>query len=219
MTFRYAEETHRSMHHPDLQGQSTSFIYLLGDRSTFNSTLPTKIKIVLYLKISLPMAKSKQGKTPAAANSDGFKIISDNRKARFLYEILDTYEAGIELLGTEVKSIRQGKVNLGDGYALVRDGEVWLLNVHVSPWETAGDFFNHDPRRSRKLLMRREEIRKLIGKVEEKGLTLVPLKMYFKRGWVKVSIGLGRGKNLHDKRESLKQKQDKRDVARELKNY
>jgi SsrA-binding protein len=219
MTFRYAGGTSRSVNHPDSQGQSTSFIYPLGDRSTFNSTLPTKIKIALYLKISLPMAKSTKGKTPSAATSDGFKIISDNRKARFLYEILDTYEAGIELLGTEVKSIRQGKVNLGDGYALVRDGEVWLLNVHVSPWETAGDFFNHDPRRSRKLLMRREEIRKLIGKVEEKGLTLVPLKMYFKRGWVKVSIGLGRGKNLHDKRESLKQKQDKRDVARELKNY
>lgn len=166
----------------------------------------------------VPMAKKKKKATPAPS-SDGYKVIGDNRKARFQYEILDTYEAGIELLGTEVKSIRQGKVNLGDGYALVRNGEVWLMNVHISPWETAGPFFNHEPRRTRKLLLRRDEIRKLIGKVEEKGLTLIPLKMYLKRGWVKATIGLGRGKNLHDKRESLKKKQEKRDIARELKNY
>jgi len=165
------------------------------------------------------MAKSKKSKAKPAPSGDGYKVIGDNRKARFQYEILDTYEAGIELLGTEVKSIRQGKVSLGDGYALVRDGEVWLMSVHISPWQAASEFFNHDPRRTRKLLMRREEIRKLIGKVEEKGLTLVPLKMYLKRGWVKVSIGLGRGKNLHDKRESLKKKQEKRDVARALKDY
>lgn len=150
-------------------------------------------------------------------SSNGYKILSDNRYARFQYEILETYEVGVELVGTEVKSIRAGKVNLRDGFALVRDHEVWLHNVHISPHTTASNFFNHDPRRTRKLLMKREEIRKLIGKVEQKGLTLVPLKMYLKRGWVKLTIGLGRGKKLHDKREDLKRRQDNRDMARALK--
>ncbi|MDC0835348.1 SsrA-binding protein [Leptolyngbya valderiana BDU 20041] len=155
----------------------------------------------------------------AKNNSNGYKVISDNRQARYRYEILDTYEAGIELKGTEVKSIRQGRVNLRDGYALIRNNEAWLFNVHISPYNTASQYFNHDPRRTRKLLLHRDEIRKLIGKVEEKGLTLVPLKMYLKNGWVKVLIGLGRGKKLHDKRESLKKKQEKREIARALKNY
>ncbi|MDJ0702430.1 MAG: SsrA-binding protein SmpB [Leptolyngbyaceae cyanobacterium MO_188.B28] len=155
----------------------------------------------------------------AADQSDGYKVVSDNRQARYLYEILETYEAGIELKGTEVKSIRQGKVNLRDGYALIRNEEVWLYNVHISPHETTNQVFNHDPRRTRKLLLHRQEIRKLIGKVEQKGLTLVPLKMYLKRGKVKVNIALGKGKKLHDKREDLKRKQTKRDVERALKNY
>ena len=155
----------------------------------------------------------------AADQNDGYKVVSDNRQARYLYEILETYEAGIELKGTEVKSIRQGKVNLRDGYALIRNEEVWLHNVHISPHETTNQVFNHDPRRTRKLLLHRQEIRKLIGKVEEKGLTLVPLKMYLKRGKVKVNIALGKGKKLHDKREALKRKQTKRDVERALKDY
>lgn len=148
---------------------------------------------------------------------DKIKIISDNRQARHLYEILETYEAGVQLVGTEVKSIRAGRVNLRDGYALIRNGEALLLNVHISPYEASGQYFNHDPRRTRKLLLNRREINKLIGQVEQKGLTLVPLKMYFKGSWVKVSIGLGRGKKLHDKRESLKQRQDKRDMERAMK--
>lgn len=152
-------------------------------------------------------------------SSKGYKVVSDNRQARFQYEILETYEAGIELLGTEVKSIREGRVNLRDGFALVRDGEVWLQNVHISPSKSASQFFNHDPRRTRKLLLHRDEIRKLIGKTEQKGLTLVPLKLYLKRGWVKVSLGLARGKKLHDKRETLKRKQINREVERALKNY
>jgi SsrA-binding protein len=147
----------------------------------------------------------------------GQKIIADNRQARFQYEILEAYEAGLVLEGTEVKSIRAGKVNLRDGFALVRNGEVWLHNVHISPHQQAGQFFNHDPLRTRKLLLHRDEIRKLIGKVEQKGLTLVPLKLYLKNGRVKVSLGLGRGKKLHDKRESLKQRQDQREIARALK--
>jgi SsrA-binding protein len=151
--------------------------------------------------------------------SESFKIVSDNRQARFLYEILETYEAGIELVGTEVKAIRAGKVNLRDGFALIRDGEAWLLNVHISPHQTTSQVFNHDPRRTRKLLLHRDEIRKLIGKVEQQGLTLVPLKMYLKRGWVKVDLALVRGKKLHDKREDLKRRQDQRDIERAVKNF
>jgi SsrA-binding protein len=149
----------------------------------------------------------------------GYKIVSDNRQARFKYEILETFEAGIELKGTEVKSIRAGKVNLRDGFALIRGGEVWLHNVHISPYESSGAYFNHDPLRNRKLLLHQGEIRKLFGQVEQKGLTLVPLRLYFKRGWVKVSVGLGKGKKLHDKRESLKRKEDQRDMARALKRF
>jgi SsrA-binding protein len=151
--------------------------------------------------------------------NDGYKVISDNRQARFLYEILETYEVGIQLTGTEVKSIRAGKVNLQDGYGLIRDGEVWLINVHISPYNASGQYFNHEPRRTRKLLLHRQEIRKLIGKVQQEGLTVVPLKMYLKRGWVKVIIALGKGKKLHDKRESLKRRQDQRDMQRAMKSY
>ncbi|MBJ7899665.1 MAG: SsrA-binding protein SmpB [Cyanobacteria bacterium RI_101] len=147
------------------------------------------------------------------------KILSDNRQARHLYEILETYEAGIELKGTEVKSLRAGKANLRDGYALIKNGEAWLLNVHISPYEASGQYFNHDPRRSRKLLLHNWEIRKLIGQVEQKGLTLVPLKLYMKGSWVKVTLGLGRGKKLHDKRETLKRRQDERDMSRAMKQY
>lgn len=149
--------------------------------------------------------------------NESFKVVADNRQARFRYEILETYEAGIELKGTEVKSIRESKVNLRDGYALIRSGEAWLLNVHVSPYERSSDYFNHDPRRTRRLLLHKQEIRKLIGKVEQEGLTLIPLKMYLKRGLVKLSIALCKGKKIHDKREALKERQDKREMARAMK--
>ena len=154
-----------------------------------------------------------------ANEKERIKIISDNRQARFLYEILETYEVGIELKGTEVKSVRAGKVNLRDGFATLRDGEVWLMNVHISPYDKSSQFFNHEPRRNRRLLMHNWEIRKLIGQVEQKGLTLVPLKMYLKGSWVKVSLGLGKGKKLHDKRETLKRRQDDRDMSRAMKRY
>ncbi|OLP19468.1 SsrA-binding protein [Leptolyngbya sp. 'hensonii'] len=150
---------------------------------------------------------------------EGFKVVADNRQVRFQYEVLETYEAGLTLAGTEVKSIRAGKVNLRDGFALIRDGEAWLLNVHISPHNTTGQYFNHDPRRTRKLLLNRMEIRKLIGRVEQQGLTLVPLKMYLKRGWIKVEIALVRGKKLHDKREDIKKRDDKRQMERAMKNY
>ncbi|ADI63243.1 SsrA-binding protein SmpB [Trichormus azollae] len=151
--------------------------------------------------------------------NEGFKVITDNRQARYLYEILETYEVGIQLTGTEVKSIRAGKVNLKDGYGLIRNGEAWLINAHISPYTSSGQYFNHEPRRTRKLLLHRQEIRKLIGKVEQQGLTLVPLKMYLQGGWVKLSIGLGKGKKVHDKREDIKRRQDQRDIQRAMKSY
>ena len=152
-----------------------------------------------------------------AEKQSGFKVISNNKKAYFLYEIIETYEAGIQLTGTEVKSLREGRVNLRDGFAQIRNGEAWLLNVHISPYQASGAYFNHEPRRTRKLLLNRREISKLTGSIEQKGLTLVPLKMYFKGNWVKISIGLGRGKKIHDKRETIKRRQDQRDMARAMK--
>ncbi len=165
------------------------------------------------------LAKDKCYPRRDMGNQEKIKIISDNRQARYLYEILETYEAGIQLTGTEVKSIRAGRVNLRDGYALIRNGEAWLLNVHISPYQGSGQYFNHEPRRTRKLLLHRKQINKLIGQVEQKGLTLVPLKMYFKDSWVKVSVGLAKGKKLHDKRETLKRRQDQREMARAMKRY
>lgn len=147
------------------------------------------------------------------------KLISDNRQARYLYEILDTIEAGIQLTGTEIKSIRAGKINLRDGYGLIRNGEAWLINVHISTYEGSGAYFNHEPRRSRKLLLHRKEINKLIGQLEQKGLTLVPLKAYFKNSLVKISLGLGKGKKLHDKRETIKRRDDQREMSRAMKRY
>lgn len=149
--------------------------------------------------------------------STGYKIIADNRQARFQYEILETYEAGVVLAGTEVKSVRAGKVNLRDGFALIRNGEAQLLNVHISPHHTTSEIFNHDPRRTRKLLLHKDEIRKLTGKVEQQGLTLVPLRMYLKRGWIKVDVALAKGKKLHDKRETSRRREDEREMQRALK--
>jgi len=128
------------------------------------------------------------------SDDDGFKIVADNPSSPILYEILETYEAGVELRGTEVKSIRHGKANLRDGYALIRKGEAWLHNVHISPHQTASQVFNHEPLRTRKLLLHSKEISKLVSQVDQQGLTIVPLKMYLKRGWVKLTIALVRGK-------------------------
>lgn len=139
------------------------------------------------------------------------RIAISNRRARHEYEVLDVYETGIVLVGSEVKSLRLGKANLQDSYADLRKGEVWLHNMHISPFEKANQF-NHDPMRVRKLLLHKNEIRKLIGKTTEKGLTLVPLKVYFKKGKAKVELALCKGKKLHDRREDIK----KRDVEREI---
>jgi SsrA-binding protein len=147
--------------------------------------------------------------------TDGKKIVATNRKARHDYEILETMEAGLVLKGPEVKSLRAGKVGFQDAFARVSGAEVWLHNLHISPYEQANRF-NEDPLRTRKLLLGRHEIRKLIGKVEEKGLTLVPLELLFRRGYAKVVLGLARGRKAHDKREKLKQQAQERDARREM---
>ena len=142
------------------------------------------------------------------------KVVVTNRKALHDYFILDRFETGIVLKGTEVKSLRQGSANLQDGYALIKNGEVWLLGLHISPFEK-GNINNHDPRRDRKLLMHKEEIRRLIGKVSEKGLTLVPLRIYFKHNIVKIELGLARGKKSYDKREAIAKRDAERQLRRE----
>jgi SsrA-binding protein len=138
------------------------------------------------------------------------RLIAENRKARHDYHVLDTWEAGVALLGTEVKAIREGRVNLRDSYARVDRGELWLMNVHISPYSHRG-YASHEEMRQRKLLLHRHEIEKLMGRTIEKGLTLVPLEMYFKKGRVKVVIALAKGKQAHDKRETIR----KREVDRE----
>ncbi|HET8769527.1 MAG TPA: SsrA-binding protein SmpB [Gemmatimonadaceae bacterium] len=147
---------------------------------------------------------------------DDIVPVARNKRARHDYEILETWEAGLMLSGTEVKSLRDGRAQITDAYAVVKDGELWLLNAHIAPY-AQGNIWNHDPLRTRKLLLHRKEILKLIGQVERKGLTLVALELYFKRGRAKVRIGLARGKKLHDKRADLKERDDMRDVQRALK--
>ena len=141
------------------------------------------------------------------------KIITVNRKARHEYHILETFEAGIELSGTEVKSLRAGKANLQDSYAKVANAELLLYNLHISPYEQ-GNRFNHEPKRVRRLLMHKHEVMRLLGKSREKGLAIIPLKMYFKRGWAKVELSLARGKKLYDKRDDMAEKDAKRDMDR-----
>lgn len=145
----------------------------------------------------------------------GHRVVARNRKARHEYEILETLEAGIELKGPEVKSLRAGHVSFQDAHARVQGGQVWLHSLHISPYEQANRF-NVDPLRARRLLLNRHEIRRLLGKVEEKGLTLVPLEIYFKRGYAKVALALARGKKLHDKRETLKRRQQDREARRAM---
>ena len=148
----------------------------------------------------------------------GEKLICQNKKAWHNYFIEDKYQAGIALLGTEVKSLRDGKANLGDSYAKIQKGEVFLVDAHISAYRF-GNRFNHDPLRQRKLLLHRREIRRLIGKVQEKGLTLIPLRLYFSDGKAKVELGLAKGKKLFDKRETLKRKTMEREMERGRKGF
>jgi SsrA-binding protein len=142
-----------------------------------------------------------------------FQSIAKNRRARHDYTILTTYEAGIVLTGSEVKSLRDGKANVSDAYGIVRDGEIFLINLHISAYERAS-YNNHEPTRTRKLLLHKREIGRLIGGIEREGLTLVPLELYFKRGIAKVALALGKGKKAHDKREDAKAKDADREIAR-----
>jgi SsrA-binding protein len=144
------------------------------------------------------------------------KVVATNRKAYHDYHVLETYEAGIALLGTEVKSLREGKANLKDSYAIVKNSEVFLLNCHISPY-SHGNILNHDPLRTRKLLLHRKEINRLHGHITQKGLTLIPLKIYFKDGKAKVEIGLAKGKRQYEKREAIKEKESRREIERHLK--
>jgi SsrA-binding protein len=144
------------------------------------------------------------------------KIIADNRKAHHDYHLLDTFEAGISLLGTEVKSIREGGANLRDSFARIEAGEVWIYNVHISPYRNRG-YSDHDPKRRRKLLLHRQEIKKLIGKTTERGMTIVPVRMYLKNGRVTVAISLAKGKKAHDKRETIKRRETDRETRAAVK--
>ena len=154
---------------------------------------------------------TKKGKKRRAAPGD----IATNRQAGFRYDLLERYEAGIELQGSEVKSMRQGGVQLKDAYAEVRDGEVWLRNMHIAPYEPAARE-NHDPERPRKLLLHRREIERLVGATDEKGLTLVPTRVYFKGPRAKVEVALARGKDMHDKRHAIKERDQRREMQRAL---
>jgi SsrA-binding protein len=154
--------------------------------------------------------------TPEAKTRLGDRVVAQNRKARHEFHVLDTWETGIVLQGTEVKSLREGKATLTDAFARMDRGELWLYGMHISPYEQ-GNRANHDPLRIRKLLMHRNELRRLVGQVEQKGLTLIPLDVHFSGGKAKVNLALVRGKKLHDKRDTLRERAVERDMQRGLK--
>lgn len=167
-------------------------------------TVQSHLIVILCEKRTLDMEKTS------------FKTIAENRKARHEYFILDSYEAGIELVGTEVKSIRQGGINLKDSWCSIDDGELWVKGMHISPYDH-GNIFNRDPMRVRKLLLHKKQIMQLLGKVKQEGLTLIPISVYFKGSMVKVQVGLCKGKKLHDKRDDMAAKAAQRDIERAVK--
>ena len=160
--------------------------------------------------------KTARERTRVDARTEARRVIAENRKARHDYHVLETWEAGVALLGTEIKAIREGRVNLRDSYARVERGEVWMLNVHISPYSHRG-YAQHEELRQRKLLLHRHEIRKLLGRTTEKGLTLVPLEMHFKNGRVKVLLALAKGKQAHDKRETIRRRETERETRAAVK--
>ncbi len=164
------------------------------------------------------MAKSGKQKTQKF-DPDAKQIVATNRRARFDYEIVDTFEAGIQLVGPEVKSLRDGRANLGDAYATIHRGEAWLEKLHISPYEPATRANPSDPQRRRKLLLHRREIDRLDGRIAEKGLTLVPLTIYFLRGRAKVELALARGKQRHDKRHSIREREMNRETQRAMRRH
>ncbi len=154
-------------------------------------------------------------KPAAGAAKDDIKLVATNRKARHYYHILETIEAGMVLTGTEVKSLRDGRANMGDAHGEIKDGEAWVVSLHISPYEQASRF-NHDPLRPRKLLLSHREIHRLLVKTKEKGLTLIPLRIYFRDGWAKIELALARGKKAHDKREDIAKRDAEREMARAM---
>ena len=144
---------------------------------------------------------------------NNIKIICTNRKARHNYEIIETYEAGMVILGSEVKSLREGRADLSDAYGKFKDGELYLIDMHIAPYPNAAHF-NHEPKRPRKLLMHKRELKRLMGKVEQRGMTLIPLKVYFKNGYAKVELALAKGKKVIDRREEIKRREEKRQLQR-----
>jgi SsrA-binding protein len=170
-----------------------------------------------------PKASARPTSTPKTAGKrhapDTNRNIARNRRARFEYDILETFECGIALKGGEVKSLRAGQVSLQDAYARIEGGEVWLLGAHIAPYEYSGGFGRVDPDRARKLLMHREEIDELQGRVAQQSLTLVPLSMYFKEGHAKVELALARGRRMYDKRHAIAERDAKRETARVIREY
>lgn len=163
--------------------------------------------------------KKSERQKQAKEDSEGRLIVATNRRARFEYEILDTWEAGIVLTGPEVKSLREARANLGDAFAQVHRGEIWLEKLHISPYEAATRDNPSDPQRRRKLLLHRQEIARLDGRVAEKGLTLVPVTLYFRRGRAKIELALARGKHQHDKRETIKRREHDRETQRVMRRH
>jgi SsrA-binding protein len=177
----------------------------------------TKGEVVIELVFdSCPVFSYYDAKISSGMAEKQQRVAISNRKARHEYIILDTLEAGIVLRGTEVKSVRAGNANLQDSYAAVKDGEVWLFGMHISPYEHAS-VDSHDPRRTRKLLINRQEIRRLLKRVHEKGLTLIPLSVYFKGPYAKVELAIAQGKRSYDKREAIRQREARQDIARRMK--
>jgi len=164
------------------------------------------------------MAKDGKKKT-ATIDPDAKQIVATNRRARFDYEIVDTFEAGIQLLGPEVKSLRDGRANLGDSFATIHRGEAWLEKLHISPYEPATRANPSDPQRRRKLLLHRREIDRLDRRISEKGLTLIPLTVYFVRGRAKVELALARGKHQHDKRHTIREREQHRETQRAMRRH
>jgi SsrA-binding protein len=162
------------------------------------------------------MSKAPEKSKQKAPDQPKTRLISDNRKARHNFEILEVLEVGLALTGTEVKALRQGKANLQESFARIEDNEIWLYRCHISPYDF-GNRFNHDPIRKRRLLMHRKQIDKLKAQTQEKGLTLVPLKLYFKGNWAKVDLALARGKQLYDKRQSISKRENQRQLERLIK--
>lgn len=164
-------------------------------------------------------ARTKKKSQSKSEAGDGRKVVTTNRRARYDYQIDEVFEAGIALSGTEIKSIRDGKVNLQDAYAVIENDEVWLLGMHIAPYEQASGYYNHDPTRPRKLLLRRGQIDDIRREVQQKGFTLIPLRVVLNRGWAKVDLALARGKRQYDKREAIAERDAQRRIERALREH